>query len=433
MIDAVVIGAGLSGLVCARRLVAAGARVIVVEAQPRVGGRTLSIDLAGAPVDLGGAWLSVGQPRLAALADELGVETVPQFRDGVSITVAPRARRRLPGAGLFAALSLRRRLKTIERMSRAPDPALDRISLADWLARELRDAASRAHLAVHAELTFATDPAELSFLAYLAHLGATGGFGDPRDELPGGGRERRFVGGAQALSLRLAAGLGDTVRLDEPVRALDDDGARVQVTTARGEHVAARAVLTVPPSRARAIAITPALPAAAAHHAAASRPGAVVKIVLAYPRAFWREAGLSGEAYRTVGMVRAVVDLCEPGGGRPALLAFVVATEAARWSARDPDERRAALLAELVEMFGAEAGAPSAVVERDWSADPWSGGCVATSRPTSAADPGGWRSAHGRIHLAGTESAVAWPGYMEGAIEAGERAAAEVLGIRGSS
>jgi monoamine oxidase len=38
-----------------------------------------------------------------------------------------------------------------------------------------------------------------------------------------------------------------------------------------------------------------------------------------------------------------------------------------------------------------------------------------------------WRGAHGRLHLAGTEAAVRWPGYMEGAIAAGERAAAEVI------
>jgi monoamine oxidase len=38
-----------------------------------------------------------------------------------------------------------------------------------------------------------------------------------------------------------------------------------------------------------------------------------------------------------------------------------------------------------------------------------------------------WRGAHGRLHLAGTEAAVRWPGYMEGAIEAGERAAADAL------
>jgi monoamine oxidase len=33
----------------------------------------------------------------------------------------------------------------------------------------------------------------------------------------------------------------------------------------------------------------------------------------------------------------------------------------------------------------------------------------------------------GRIHWAGTETATVWNGYMEGALEAGERAARDVL------
>ena len=37
------------------------------------------------------------------------------------------------------------------------------------------------------------------------------------------------------------------------------------------------------------------------------------------------------------------------------------------------------------------------------------------------------RSPQGRIHFAGTETATVWTGYMEGALESGERAAAEVL------
>ena len=39
------------------------------------------------------------------------------------------------------------------------------------------------------------------------------------------------------------------------------------------------------------------------------------------------------------------------------------------------------------------------------------------------------REACGRIHWAGTETASDWCGYMEGAIEAGERAAEDILAI----
>ncbi|HEY0483889.1 MAG TPA: FAD-dependent oxidoreductase, partial [Kofleriaceae bacterium] len=71
--DAIIVGAGLSGLVCARRLVDAGADAIVLEARQRVGGRLCSGRVGDAVVDLGGQWLSVDQPRLLALARSLGV------------------------------------------------------------------------------------------------------------------------------------------------------------------------------------------------------------------------------------------------------------------------------------------------------------------------------------------------------------------------
>jgi len=39
----------------------------------------------------------------------------------------------------------------------------------------------------------------------------------------------------------------------------------------------------------------------------------------------------------------------------------------------------------------------------------------------------------GPIHWAGTETATSWTGYMEGAVQAGERAAREVLEALGSA
>ena len=85
MTDVIVVGAGLSGLVCARRLREAGKSVVVLEARDRIGGRMHSIPFAGTTIDLGAQWMSVGQPRVAALAAELGIASVPQQRDGTPL------------------------------------------------------------------------------------------------------------------------------------------------------------------------------------------------------------------------------------------------------------------------------------------------------------------------------------------------------------
>jgi len=422
--DAIVVGAGLSGLVCARRLRAAGAEVIVIEARDRVGGRLHSGRLGDGIIDLGGQWISAGQTRVVALAAELGIATERHDRNG---TVRLDEGERGMFAQLAAAIATWRAVRRIRRSIRdlpaADASLLDATTLDAWLGRTIQNRVARERIAMHAELVFAAAPADLSLLAYLAHLGATGGFAPPGPELPGGGREHRVAGGAQSLALALADALGDAVQLDEPIVAIDDTGDQVTARSAARTHVARRLVLALPPALARSIDAD--LGPAARALASASRVGPVVKCFASYERAFWRDAGWSGEAYRPRGTVRATVEI--DTGGAPTLLAFVVGAAAVGWASRDPAARRAEIVATLVDQFGPAAGSPLDYVDVDWGADPWSAGCVARVGPGVVGTGARWREPHGRIHFAGTESAIAWPGYMEGAIEAGDRAASEVL------
>ena len=72
---------------------------------------------------------------------------------------------------------------------------------------------------------------------------------------------------------------------------------------------------------------------------------------------------------------------------------------------------------------------PIDYVERDWAAEPWTRGCYGAHFPTGAWTRYGpaLREPVGPIHWAGTETATPWIGYLDGAVESGERAAAEVL------
>src|SRR5689334_18873968 len=93
--DLVVLGAGLAGLSAARTAAAAGAKVAVVEARERVGGRTLNEDIGDdRVVEVGGQWIGPTQDRLAGLAHELGVDTFPTYGAGENvIEYAGRVRR----------------------------------------------------------------------------------------------------------------------------------------------------------------------------------------------------------------------------------------------------------------------------------------------------------------------------------------------------
>lgn len=420
--DVVVIGAGLSGLVCARRLVERGLSVRILEARDRVGGRTLSVPFRDRRVDVGGQWLSPGQPQLAALARELGVGTVPQYRTGRSVIGRP-ARRglRVP---LVAGFDAWRRFGELERLvERGSEDESG--SVAAWLARRVRRGETRALIELMTELKFAASVDEISFGYFLSALRACGGItGD--ESFEGGVKELGFEGGAQTLSERMAGALAYRLELRAPVDAIEQSPERVTVRAGDRTLTARRCVVAVPPANCAAIEVA-GRNAARARLEAHMPGGPVVKIALGYERPFWRERGLSGEAYRMGAGVRAVVDLCA-GADDAALLAFIVGPSARAWRDSLDDERRAELLEQLEELFGAEAARPSTLLIHDWGADPWSAGCVGNLEPgTSLADLDAARAPCGRVHYASSETAASWPRYMEGAVDSGERAAREVL------
>lgn len=80
--DVVVVGAGISGLVTARGLIAAGHSVRIVEASENAGGRLQSVETVGGHADLGATWFWPGESRMRALVDELDVAWHDQAIDG---------------------------------------------------------------------------------------------------------------------------------------------------------------------------------------------------------------------------------------------------------------------------------------------------------------------------------------------------------------
>ena len=439
MIDAVVVGAGLSGLTCARRLAEAGKSVRVLEARDRVGGRTLTKEVGGAVFDMGGKWIGPGQKRVGALTRELGLETFHTHDVGRKVIVAGGATRTyrfaIPRLSMLGLLGLARAFATIEvtswRLVR-DEPwqgnlakTLDSVSAEDLARRLPRDARDVFGAAIRA--VFGSEPRDLSLLYFLAYQRAGGGLMNLIG-VDGGAQEQRFVRGAQSLSTKLAEKLGDAVTLSAPVRRISQRDGGLDIDA--GEHRAAArfAVIALSPALTARIVYEPAMPAPRASIGERLPMGATVKILALYNEAFWRARGLSGEAVFDKGPLSVAFDNTTHGG-QAALLGFIVGDHARSFASREPAERRSAVLASLAEAFGPLAGAPTAYHELDWSTEEWSGGCPVAIMPPGAMMEYGpvLRAPVGRIHWAGTETATVATGYLEGAIEAGERAATEVL------
>jgi monoamine oxidase len=307
--------------------------------------------------------------------------------------------------------------------------AWDGLSLEAWKRDQVRSPAVRALLDAATRVVFGAEPGELSLLHFLFYLHSGGGLMRLL-EIEKGAQQLRFVGGAQTLALGVAAGLADRVVLAAPVSRIEQDDLGVTVVSARGRVRARYAVIAVPPPLAARIDYHPALPAARDQLTQRAPMGSTVKCLVTYARPFWRERGFSGEAVASGGgPITVAFDNCSHDNAQPALLAFVVGRAARGWERRTPSDRQRSVLAGLARWFGPEASTPVDFVEQDWGAEPWTRGCPVGVMPPGVLTSFGTslRQSVGRLHFAGTETATVWNGYMEGALESGERAAREVL------
>jgi monoamine oxidase len=109
--------------------------------------------------------------------------------------------------------------------------------------------------------------------------------------------------------------------------------------------------------------------------------------------------------------------------------------EARRLGQLDEAERKAAVIAELVDRFGSKASAPLEFHEQNWTTERYSGGGMISHAPTGVLTQFGYtlREPCGRIHWAGTESSAIMCGWVDGAVRSGERAAAEVITFEAAS
>jgi monoamine oxidase len=217
--------------------------------------------------------------------------------------------------------------------------------------------------------------------------------------------------------------------LNAPVYAVDQSDSGVVIRHARGEVHASRLIVAVPPALAARIDFIGALPAMRTQLHSRMPMGSVIKALIAYERPFWRERGWSGEAISDIGPFGAVADATPPGSRHGFLVGFFAGRDGQQMAQATEGERRRMAVQSLQRYFGPDAASPIGYLDKDWISDPWSlGGYIGVMGPgTLTANGPALREPCGRIHWAGTESATRWTGYMDGAIESGERAAAEAI------
>lgn len=187
---------------------------------------------------------------------------------------------------------------------------------------------------------------------------------------PGSGA-LRLEGGTAALPAALAASLPPgALILGAPVAALETSAKGIRATLAtRGSFHAGQVIVALPPALAlKSITFQPELPAPL-RQVMADTPvwmGTIVKLIAAYPRAFWRDGGLSGSSVSHRGPAQEIHDISAQGGSPAALFGFC-SPPGPQAPAPGTDE----FVAQLTRIFGPQAAEPAFTVAQDWRREPW--------------------------------------------------------------
>ncbi len=232
------------------------------------------------------------------------------------------------------------------------------------------------------------------------------------------------------LPAAVAAALGDRVRYEAAVVRVtqDSQGVQVEYLEHGQRHViaAGRVILAVPFSTLRAVDLRSAVSAPTRQAITELPYFPAVRFLLQATRRFWEAEGLSASA-RTDDPAEiwdATYDLPGPTGILAATAGGAIGDRLA--GVADAEARRFGLNLVARAFVGFREVFARGVAVR-WAHEPWALGAFAVCRPGQMTTlvPGVARP-EGRIHFAG-EHTSPWMGWMEGALESGERAAREVL------
>ena len=455
--DVVVVGAGLAGLRTAHWLWRVkGITSAVYEGSDRLGGRcwTLRGHFDPYVVEHGGALINTDHNAIRNLAHNLGLSLDPVYGgnyagwpdkyliDGVDYPYDD-ANEDWGEVWLAAknAVKAAPYPQTYDSWTQAGRD-LDAMTVDEWLDANVPGGLSSRFAKLmqsNSVAEYGLDPSEQSALNLVYLLGWNG----QNSLAPINGADEKYTvrGGNDQIVHRMAEQLpAGTVRTSHrltAVRTLADGRVRLRFATGGKdvEVTAARVVLALPFTTLRDVDLTDAALSPLLRTAIAELGlGANAKIHLGMSRRPWVEQGYGGAAYSEVtGFQCAWDDTADqplPGG---VLNVFPGGSQVTDGWRGDPfgvptPKQVDEYLGQLDAVFPGVRAAYTGVAWRDfWWANPWSHGAYTCQRPGQYTGVfGAGSTPEGAIHFAGEHTSTYYYGYLNGAVESGERAAKAV-------
>ncbi|KAI9346750.1 hypothetical protein DFJ73DRAFT_837398 [Zopfochytrium polystomum] len=444
----IVIGAGISGLTAATRCLDEGLAVLVLEARDRVGGRTLTQTLDSENkirVDLGGTWINPDiQPNIGGLVKSLGLTTLEQYDSGKSTIQMDNSTidtysGAFPSTSPAGFVDAHLAIAALDRMASRLSPGVienpaesftareeewDSMSMATWMQKSMWTTAGKNLMDVTIRTLVGAEPKEVSLLFLLKAAKSAGSILTLLET--SGAQKMRLKDGAQSISLKLASRLNSfQLRLSSPVTHVDrsstDGIIKVFVAGSETPFRAKTVIFAVPPSQHVKIRWTPSLSSRKIHLSQKlAAMGFYSKAICIYDKPFWREQGISGEAISCCGPISLTYDTSDHDESYGSITCFLTSTEGEFWSNLSERDRKQVVLDHLQLLLKDERfSQPREYIEHDWTKEEFTGGC-----PIGFMAPGTLslynnelrRPLGGNIFFAGTETATAWIGYMDGAV-----------------
>lgn len=438
--DVIVIGAGLAGLQAAILLQDEGARVLVLEAKDRVGGRVFTLDRIEGRPEAGGSEIGGGYARTLSMLTRIGSPATYKWIDTIQMPFAlhvkgklidpagwetsdlndlPPAERASFGMGPFALTqTLLPRQSPLEDLTSWLEPrhaALD-VPFDAYLRQRGTSEAAIGYLDA---MLSSDSAARVSALWQLRGAKVSPQMGSIASL-------RRITAGMSRLPEGMRALLKGDVRLNTPVSAIRNHADHVEVVTANGKALrAGRVICAVPLPVLRSIAIEPALSPLQREAIERTPYTAGLSVFFHVDKPYWDEDGLPASTW-TLGPLGRVFRYTMSDGGY-FLWNFKSGLSAQGYERLTDAEAGQRALQEFIAVRPSVEGRIKPTAVSSWDRDPWTRGHLPYRAPGQIAKFGSiLGQPQGRLHFAGDHTAVLMTG-MEGAMESGERAALEVL------